>query len=265
MGDSTTGQVSAAAARVYDDCYLPAIFNEWCSRVIASTDLQPGQAVIDVACGTGALAVALSGVVGPTGTVTGVDINADMLYLARTKSTAVNWILGPAESLPLDDNAFNWAMSQFGLMFFENQEQGLSEMMRVVQPGGSIVIVVWDSLEHNPGFAAEDRLWQQSFGDEWGDDTPFCLGDKSALADLFRRAELPAPIIATHSGTARFESIESWILTGAKGWTEDEALNDEQLSFLLAKAETDLADFRSHDSSVVFRTSAHIVTATKPA
>ena len=263
MGDSETGQVSEDAARVYEEVYLPAMFNEWCPLVIEAANIQKGHRVIDVACGTGALAITVSDHIGPEGTTTGIDINEGMLNIARSKSSSVEWLNAPAEALPFEDDTFNCAVSQFGLMYFDNQENAIREMMRVLLPGGSLAVVVWDELEHNPGFAAENKLWEQVFGEGDGDESPNNLGDKIALENLFKRSGVANVQITTHQRTARFQSIESWIHTGAKGWAEDDAVSDDQLKLLLKTAEEELTSFKTAEGAVAFPTSAHIVTATK--
>ena len=58
MGDSDKGQVSDEAAKVYEEGYVPALFREWCPRVIEAAGIGPGHQVIDVACGTGVLSIA---------------------------------------------------------------------------------------------------------------------------------------------------------------------------------------------------------------
>jgi SAM-dependent methyltransferase len=263
MGDSETGQVSEDAAKIYEDIYLPALFNEWCPLVVEAANIQKGHRVIDVACGTGALAITVSEHIGTEGTTAGIDINEGMLDIARSKSSSVEWFNAPAEALPFEDNKFNCAVSQFGLMYFENQENAIREMMRVLHPGGSLAVVVWDELEYNPGLAAEDRLWQQVFGEDWGDQSPYKLGDKIILKNLFKTSGVTNVQITTHEGTARFESIDSWIHAGAKGWTEDDAISDDQLELLLKTAEKQLTSFRTAEGTVTFPTSAHIVTARK--
>ncbi len=263
MGDSKTGQVSEDAAKIYEEVYLHALFKEWCPLVIAAANIQKGHRVIDVACGTGALAIAVSDHIGAEVTTVGIDINEGMLNIARSKSSSVEWLNAPAEALPFEDDNFNCAVSQFGLMYFENQEKAIREMMRVLHPGGSLAVVVWDELENNPGFAAENELWQQVFGEEEGDESPNKLGDKLVLEDLFKRSGIANVQITTHQRTARFESIESWIHTGAKGWTEDDAISDDQLKLLLKTAEEELTSFRTVEGTVTFPTSAHIVTARK--
>ncbi len=263
MGENETGQVSEDAAKIYEAVYLPALFDEWCPLVVEAANIQTGHRVIDVACGTGALAITVSERIGPKGTTVGIDINEGMLNIARSKSSSVEWLKSPAELLPFEDDSFNCVVSQFGLMYFENQENAIREMIRVLQPGGSLAVAVWDKLEHNPGFAAEDQLWQQVFGEEWSDESPYKLGDKKILQNLFMNSDVADIQITTHNGAACFESIESWIHTGAKGWTEDDAIDEEKLKLLLNTAEKDLTNFRTAQGTIAFPTSAHIVTARK--
>lgn len=262
MGDGETGQVSEEAAKIYEEVYLPALFQEWCPLVVQTANVKAGDSVIDVACGTGALAIAVSEQVGPNGTVVGIDINEGMLNIAKSKSPFVKWLNAPAEALPFSENHFNRVVSQFGLMYFENQETAIREMVRVLQPSGTLVVVVWDELAKNPGLSAEEHLWQQVFGEEV-DETPYRLGDKEVLENLFKNSGASDIQIRTHEGVARFDSIESWIHTGAKGWTEDDALNDDELKTLLDIAEKELTDFRTIQGTVTFPTSTHIVTARK--
>ncbi|MCP4766790.1 MAG: class I SAM-dependent methyltransferase [Gammaproteobacteria bacterium] len=263
MGDSETGQVSEDAAKIYEENYLPSLFSEWCPLVIKAANIQRGQRVLDVACGTGALAITVSNHIGPDGTTVGIDINESMLSIARSKSSSVEWLIAPAEALPFEDGNFKCVVSQFGIMYFEDQEKAIREMMRVLQPGGSLAVVVWDKLENNAGLAAEDRLWQRVFGQEWGDEKPYSLGDKKILESLFKRSGVADFQITTHQGTALFDSIKSWIHTGAKGWSEDEALSDDQLEHLLNTAEQELTGFRTAQDTVAFPTSVHIVSTRK--
>ena len=262
MGDSSTGQVSDDAAIIYETVYLPALFLEWCPRIIAAASVGDGDDVIDVACGTGALAIETAMRVGTEGSVVGLDINAGMLKIASAKSTRVAWHRAAAEAMPFEDARFDRVVSQFGLMYFEDQQAAAREMIRVLRPGGSLAIAVWDRLENNPGLAAEEFLWQRVF-DEAVDEAPYRLGDIRELGKLFEQAGIDDFRIETHAGRARFDSIEQWIHTGAKGWTEDDRLTDEELGLLLATAEKELIEFKTSAGSVCFPTSAHILTLQK--
>ena len=262
MGDRETGQVSDDAAKIYEEVYLPSLFQEWCPLAIQAANINAGDTVVDIACGTGALTIAVAERVGLEGTTVGVDINEGMLSIARSKSSTIEWLNAPAEKLPFSNDIFNCVVSQFGLMYFEDQQAAISEMIRVLEPGGSLAVTVWNNLDNNPGLAAEEYLWQQVFGKEV-DEVPYKLGDKNALRKLFKVSGVSDVQLHTHEGTARFDSIESWIHTGAKGWTEDGALSEDELKLLLSTADKELTEFRTPQGTVAFPTFAHIVTVRK--
>ncbi|MCB0187855.1 MAG: class I SAM-dependent methyltransferase, partial [Caldilineaceae bacterium] len=90
----TNGQVVATAAEVYDEFFVPALFQAWPSLVADVAALQPGERVLDVACGTGILAHEAAARVGNSGSVVGLDSNAGMLTVARRKSNTIEWRQG---------------------------------------------------------------------------------------------------------------------------------------------------------------------------
>ena len=94
--------------------------------------------VLDVACGTGDMMVILM----ERGcTVTGVDISEEMLEVARLKMKGVSLMMADAEHLPFEDNTFDAVTAAFGVRNFVHLEQGLDEMLRVLKPGGTMVIL----------------------------------------------------------------------------------------------------------------------------
>lgn len=263
MRDNKTGQVTKDAAKVYEEFFLPALFQEWSPIVAEAAQIQNGYRVIDVACGTGALAISISDLVGPKGSVSGVDINDGMLNIASEKAPNIYWVNAPAESLPFEDTSFDCAVCQFGLMYFENREKALREMMRVLRPGGTLVFIVWDKLENNPGFAARNELWIQMFGDKAGDEIPYSLGEKKILKKLLEASDIFDAEINTRKGTARYSSIYDWMHTVTKGWTQDDVIDDDQFDLLLQKAQQVFSSFESPEGTVAYPTSAQIVTARK--
>jgi ubiquinone/menaquinone biosynthesis C-methylase UbiE len=265
MNDALTGQVSRSAADVYEEFFVPALFQQWADRMAEAARLLPGQTVLDVACGTGVLARTAAARVAPGGAVTGLDRNDGMLAVARRRMPAVDWRLARAESLPFADASFDAVVSQFGLMFFEDRLAALHEMWRVLRPGGRLAVAVWDALENSPGYASMAALLQRLFGDRVADAlrAPFVLGDTDRLRALFGEAGIAGIEIRTSAGTARFPSIEAWVHVDVKGWTLADLIDDAQYQTLLTAAQRDLRPYVERDGTVSFAAPAHIATATK--
>ncbi|MEM7800946.1 MAG: class I SAM-dependent methyltransferase, partial [Chloroflexota bacterium] len=160
------GQVTSSAAEVYEAFYLPAIFQQWTPTMIEAAKIGPGQSVLDVACGTGVLARGVYDAVGASGSVTGLDINPGMLDVARTKNSDISWVEHRAEKMPFEVGRFDAVVSQFGMMFFEDRKAVVSQMLRVLKPGGTLTVAVWDSLSNTPGYASLVQLLDRLFGSE---------------------------------------------------------------------------------------------------
>jgi SAM-dependent methyltransferase len=265
MDNSDKGQVNRSAAEIYEDYFIPALFQEWTDRVADAANIQSGDRVLDVACGTGVLARTIADRIGEGGSVVGLDVNEGMLAVAARKSPHIEWRRGQAEATPFDDDSFDAVVSQFGLMFFEDRRAAIREMIRVLRPGGRLAVAVWDSLDHTPGYAAMVEILRRLFGKEAanGLHAPFILGDVKELQTLFSEAGVDQAEIVTHIGTARFPSIESWVYTDIKGWTLADMIDDAQYQRLLEEAERSLSPFVVDDGSVAFDSPAHIVSAVK--
>ncbi|MBW2698346.1 MAG: methyltransferase domain-containing protein [Deltaproteobacteria bacterium] len=265
MGE--TGQVTGDAAEVYDERFLPAMFNEWAPRVAELAELEPGMRVLDVACGTGVLSLVVAEVVMPDGTVVGLDLNPGMLDVARRKAPRIDWREASAEAIPFEDAAFDAVVSQFGLMFVEDKARAIREMVRVLRPAGRLAIAVWDSLPNVTGYGAFTGLLSRLFGDSAAESlrAPYSLGDTQILSSLFSVTDALDITISTLEGKVRYPSIRYWMEADIRGWTLSDALDDAQLELLISEAETDLARFVNDDGAVEFSSPAHIVAGTKRA
>jgi demethylmenaquinone methyltransferase / 2-methoxy-6-polyprenyl-1,4-benzoquinol methylase len=107
-------------------------------RETAAAVVHPGDRVLDVACGTGDLALAATAA---GGRVTGIDFSTRMLERARRKSSAVEWLEADALALPFDDASFDVVTSGFGVRNLADLEAGLRELRRVLRPGGRIGVL----------------------------------------------------------------------------------------------------------------------------
>ncbi len=109
---------------------------------------QPGERVLDVACGTGDLACGLAEAVGPAGEVVGVDLSQAMVDAAAARAAEacvanVRFERMDAQSLALPDAAFDVVTCCFGLMYLPDPELALAQMRRVLRPGGRLGLAVW--------------------------------------------------------------------------------------------------------------------------
>lgn len=154
-------------AASYEAFQVRYLFGPWSLDLIERVRPQPGERVLDLACGTGAVAREVLKSISPGGTLVGVDINPDMLRVASevidAREPLVRWQQASAESLPLPDASFDIALCQQGLQFFPDKQGALRELRRVLAPGGRIALSVWRALEHNPvqhalSKAADGRL-----------------------------------------------------------------------------------------------------------
>lgn len=117
----------------------------WRRRAIALSNAAKGQAILDCATGTGDLAIAFKRAVGTEGKVVGTDFCADMLVPAPAKAQAagvqIQFEVADAMALPYPDNSFDVASISFGIRNVDDPVKCLSEMARVVKPGGRVVVL----------------------------------------------------------------------------------------------------------------------------
>lgn len=259
-------QAEVAAAEAYETLFVPALFGQWTPIVIDAARIQHGQRVLDVACGTGVLARAITARTGPTGYVAGLDPNPGMLAVANDLAPEVDWRQGAAESIPFPDRSFDAVVSQFGLMFFADRHQAIREMLRVLTPGGRLVVMVWGSLDNAPAYAAEAALVERLVGARAAEAlrAPFVLGDMRRLDGLFKEAGAASIDVTSHPGTARFPSLRVMVEADLRGWLPvmGVILTEHQIDRILQEAASALSPYVTTNGQVAFEVPAHLVTAT---
>jgi ubiquinone/menaquinone biosynthesis C-methylase UbiE len=141
---------------LYDRCLGPLLFEPYAADLAERVRALAPQAILETAAGTGIVTRALAEAA-PDARIVATDLNADMLALAGQKvpEGRVRCQVADAQALPFEDASFDVVVCQFGAMFFPDRIGAYREARRVLRPGGTLLMNVWDSLERNE---ISDRL-----------------------------------------------------------------------------------------------------------
>jgi demethylmenaquinone methyltransferase/2-methoxy-6-polyprenyl-1,4-benzoquinol methylase len=158
-------------AGIYDllnQVMTAGLHHRWRRRAAALAEVRPGDRVLDVATGTGDLALALARAVAPGGEVVASDFSERMLERAREKArarnaggeaaAAIDFRWANALELPFADAEFAAATAGFGVRNFSDLDRGLREMVRVVRPGGRVVVLEM-TVPRRPPLSSFFSLW----------------------------------------------------------------------------------------------------------
>jgi SAM-dependent methyltransferase len=216
-------QLSGSAPELYQRYGVAAIGTAKAQELVTLAALQPGERVLDVACGTGVVTRQAAQAVGSTGQGVGLDINDGMLQVARTVTppagAPITWREGSVLALPFPEATFDVVLCQWGLEFFPDRAHGLQEMARVLVPAGRLGLRVWRALARQPFqtavLAALDR---HLFG---GQDVPsratvlqpFTLADAAEVRALVADAGFHDIHIRIMTLPIRFASVEAYTLS----------------------------------------------------
>jgi SAM-dependent methyltransferase len=134
---------------------IRGMFHPVTEALIDEARISSGDAVLDVATGSGEPALSIAEVVGPTGLVIGIDPFSAMLAAAERAAIDQNFLnarfqVASADHLPFEADRFDAVVSKFGIMFFPSPVECVREMLRVLKPNRPIAFAVWGSLERNP-------------------------------------------------------------------------------------------------------------------
>lgn len=205
-------------AEIYHACFAPTVIAPWVAKTLALADPQPGERVLDVACGSGEVTRRAAQLVGPAGRVVGLDLSPEMLAVARSVNgrdggAAIEWREAPADALPFADGSFDVVTCQLGLMFFPDRVAALKEMRRVLAPGGRLALMTWGPREKCPGNAAMAQAWGEHIGAEQAAklQPAHSLSDPAEVGRLLQAAGYAQVVVQTQTARARFASPQALV------------------------------------------------------
>jgi SAM-dependent methyltransferase len=186
--------------------------------MLEAAELQPGQRVLELACGAGRVGLQAASRVGPGGTVLCSDFSQEMVdavaeRVERLGVPNVSTQVLDAQQLELPDDDFDRLLCRFGYMLMADPQQALRESARVLRSDGRLVLAVWGVAEDNPWLsliidALIDHL--NAPPPEPGTPGPFSLGDVDRLRTLVEQAGLVDVEVERIETEQTYDSLEGW-------------------------------------------------------
>ncbi|MGH1572925.1 class I SAM-dependent methyltransferase [Methylobacterium sp. P31] len=210
------GEVGARWA--HNQAVLDAVFAPLTEALFARAPLSAGDRVLDIGCGSGATTLEAARRVGPGGTVTGADISAPLLAVARRRVAAEAPGAAPVQFVEADVEradlgSFGQALSRFGVMFFPDSARAFANLRRMIRPGGRLTFLCWRTLPENlwvsvPRDAVLPLLPEAPPPPQPDMPGPFRFADADALTTLLRGAGF---------GTVTCDSVDRDVVLGHGG------------------------------------------------
>lgn len=186
----------------------PGCFAYFGQRLVDAVGIEPGQRVLDVASGRGAVLFPAAERVGAAGSAMGIDFAEGMARVAneeaaRRGSSARIQVMD-AEHLEFSDASFDRVLCGFGLMFFPHLDQALSEVRRVLAPGGRFGASTWQVSQADDLRAVLDDL------ELGGPGEPGWITDPDALTSLLARAGFAEPRVVVETTSFRYPDLDTY-------------------------------------------------------
>lgn len=266
-------QLTAGGPESYERYQVPSVFEPLARIFLQRVALRPGQRLLDVACGTGVVARQAAPLLGPAGSIVGIDLNPRMLEVARAHApidgAPVEWRQGDAATLPCPDDDFDVVLCQQGVQFFPDRAAALREMRRVLRPGGLLGLCVWCAIEHSPCHLAI----AEALGRHVSPDVarrfraPFGFGDRDLLSEAivaagFRDVDIEVAVVTRRLLPPR-ESVPGLLASTPVG-PEVAALTQGTRDAVVDDVATALSGYRDEQGLTVPQPT-HIALATKDA
>jgi ubiquinone/menaquinone biosynthesis C-methylase UbiE len=269
MGNKNRFHLSASAAESYESQKVPAIFSPMAEKTLDAISLPKEATVLDVACGTGVVAKAVSSRLSEPSRIVGADINPAMIEIAQRtvprNQHSFEWIVAPAEQISTQDNQFDLVFCQQGLQFFPDKKAALKESHRVIKTGGRLIVTCWATIP--PFFQIVANVLEHHVGVDAAKIAvnPFIWNDAEQIQKLISDAGFnvssPIPLPVTRNMSASFDAMKEEILA-----TPNEpvlrSLTEKKLSVVVSEILDGVQKYKQGDELAMPQL-AHLFSASK--
>lgn len=206
-------QLARESARSYDKVMVPAVLMPAARELVARLAPADGDAVLDAGCGSGTVCRLVGDAVGPTGRVVGVDVNENMLEVARKVCPLGHFEVGDVRELKAQDGAFDVVYAAHLVQFVAERALAVGELARVTRAGGRVGVTTWAPFPANPYFAAVHDALARTLGDEVAAPLGVAcsLGESGDAWTLLHGAGLVDVRVEEHAFTAELGALETFV------------------------------------------------------
>ena len=177
--------------RNYEDFLGPFLFEPYAADITERIDFSKSHAILELACGSGRVTRFLSNSLPASASLIASDLNAEMLKVAKMqlKSSNITWAVIDMTAIPYPDSTFDLVVCQFGIMLVPDQKKALSEIFRVLKPGGKLIFSTWAALDDNRIWAICDKVLAAIFEHNPLplNPGPFAMQDEQAVLKLLSK------------------------------------------------------------------------------
>jgi SAM-dependent methyltransferase len=203
--------IDTTAAEAYERHMVPGMFRHWTELLVRIAAPQPGEKVLDVACGTGIGARLAAPHVTPGGEIVGLDVDAGVIAVASKLAESVRWHCANALEMPFADATFDLCLCLQGLQFLPDRVAGLSELRRVLKPSGRLVASIWAALDFNKGHECVVRALESQGADAAPAKRACSFANAEEIRETASRAGFTHIEVRTEADVSHFASIRSFI------------------------------------------------------
>ena len=249
---------------------------EAAARMLDAAALQPGERVLELACGPAGVGLQAARAVAPDGSVLLTDFSEGMVQAARDRATElgianVEFAVADAQRLDLPDDSFDAAVCRFGYMLMGYPFAAMQETARVLRPGGRIALAVWGEPADNAWIMLLMRALLEHF-DALAPvlDGPglWAFRDHDRLRGMLANAGFAGVKVETLQTSERFRSFDEWWqrLSDLAGPLQAllGALSPEDLAAVRERVARDVQPFTRADESLELPAAINVAVATRP-
>jgi SAM-dependent methyltransferase len=234
------------------------------SWMLGAAALQPGNEVLELACGAGRVGLQAAALVQPSGRVLCSDLAEPMVQavkdrVSKASLASVEARVLDAQDLTLDSEQFDLVLCRFGYMLMADPQRAIEESLRVLRPGGRLVLAVWGAAETNPWLALILGAVMSQLDApplEPGTPGPFALGDSERLQQLLRTGGFAEVGITEIETEQVYDSLDGWwqqiLEVGGPLAAALSALSEVQVDAIKAAALDGAEPYLGSDGRVVF-------------